>query len=115
MASLAESRTEFHKKLVRCFELVHSDSKKRIWFNPSPNDKLIYPCIVYTRQSDTSRYGDNERHIRSITYQVTVIDRDSDSEIVDAILDNITYSRLSDEMVVDGLYHFIITIPHWSH
>jgi hypothetical protein len=46
---------------------------------------MQYPCIVYTRDTADTRYADDIPYRRVKRYQVTVIDRNPDSEIPDKV------------------------------
>lgn len=58
-----------------------------VYFQPPPSVKMEYPCIVYTRSSQVSRFADGRPYFRKKEYTVTVIDRDPDSEIPDKVAD----------------------------
>lgn len=48
---------------------------------------MAYPAIVYERSSGDTVFADNVPYRREKRYQVTVIDRDPDSVIPDAVAD----------------------------
>lgn len=68
-------RLDLHKKLV---EILGS---KNVYFQPPESVKMSYPCIVYQRSTGDTDFADNLPYRFTIRYQVTVIDRDPDSEI----------------------------------
>lgn len=110
MSSLVEERLKLHTILTDIMKKYSSDA--RVFFKPDSNVKLNYPCIIYTREGDQSRHADNTRYFNTTSYQITVIDRDSDSELVNDILNKLSLSRRSNEFVSNGLYHYIITISN---
>lgn len=110
MSNLVEERIKLHTILSDIMKKYSSDA--RVFFKPDSNVKLKYPCIIYTREGDQSQHADNIRYFNNTSYQITVIDRDSDSDVVNDILNVLTSSRRSNEFVFDGLYHYIITISN---
>ena len=110
MSNLVEERLKLHTILTDIMKKYSSDA--RVFFKPDSNVKLKYPCIIYTREGDRSQHADNIRYINHTSYRITVIDMDSDSEVVNDILNTLQSSRRSNEFVSDGLYHYIITISN---
>ena len=56
-----------------------------VYFQPPPSVQMTYPCIVYQRDNEMNQHADDRPYRRRKRYQVTVIDRDPDSEIPDKI------------------------------
>lgn len=56
-----------------------------VYFQPPENVLMSYPAIVYNRNYLTSSYADNIPYLRTIRWQITVIDKDPDSLIPDKI------------------------------
>jgi hypothetical protein len=56
-----------------------------VYFQPPTNIKLQYPCIVYERARMDVGFADNAPYRHTKRYKVTVIDRDPDSTLVDAV------------------------------
>lgn len=59
-------------------DLLESDN---VYFQPPPTVQLVYPCIIYKRDSAVTEFADNDPYQVRTRYQVTVIDRDPDSLI----------------------------------
>ena len=57
----------------------------QVYFQPPPNVNMDYPCIVYRRDYELTRFADDRPYSRKKRYQVTVIDRNPDSAIPDKI------------------------------
>jgi hypothetical protein len=53
----------------------------QVYFQPPPNVQMVYPCIVYSRDWVMTNFADDKPYKHRKRYQVTVIDRDPDSEI----------------------------------
>lgn len=60
---------------------------EHVYFQPPTNIEMQYPCILYQRDHSRSEYADNRLYRRTKRYQVTVIDRDPDSELPDKVED----------------------------
>jgi hypothetical protein len=56
-----------------------------VYFQPPPDVQMVYPCIVYHRDYELTRYADDSPYTHRKRYLVTVIDRDPDSGIPDKI------------------------------
>lgn len=56
-----------------------------VYFQPPNGLKMVYPCIVYKRDQASTQFGDNEPYRNTKRYQVTVIDRNPDSDIPDKV------------------------------
>jgi hypothetical protein len=66
-----------------------------VYFQPPANVQMQYPCIVFHRDSADTKFAGNRPYRYTKRYQVTVIDRDPDSEIPDkvAALPACTFNR----------------------
>jgi hypothetical protein len=56
-----------------------------VYFQPPTNVQLKYPCIVYKRDFADTKFADDVPYNHTKRYQVTVIDRDPDSDIPDQV------------------------------
>lgn len=103
MASTVEKRIELHNILASICQ--------NCYFEPPANLKLKYPCIIYERNNNYTQRADNKPYIITTRYQLTVIDKDPDSEIVPKIeeLEKCTFDRHFDS---DHLSHDVFTIYH---
>jgi len=63
-------------------EILETD---QVYFQPPPTVQMEYPCIVYRRDYELTRFADDRPYSRKKRYQVTVIDRQPDSDIPDKI------------------------------
>jgi hypothetical protein len=79
----------------------------KVYFQPP--SILQYPCILYRRDDMATTFADNEPFRITKRYQVTVIDRNPDSEIPDkiALLPTCIYDR---SYVADNLNHDVFNL-----
>lgn len=70
---------------------------------------MVYPAIVYSREHIEAIYADDNIYNFHRSYQVTVIDKDPDSEIVDKML-KLPMCRHDSNFTADNLNHDTFTI-----
>lgn len=82
---------------------------RNVYFQPPESLKMQYPAIVYHRSDIQNDFADNGVYKQSRAYQVTVIDKDPDSEIVDKVsmLPACTFDR---HFTSDNLNHDIFRL-----
>lgn len=80
-----------------------------VYFNPPESVKLIYPCIVYNRSNGNTKYADNNPYTFKVNYQLIIMDKDPDSELIDkvAMLQTARYDR---HYKVDKINHDVFDI-----
>lgn len=65
--------------------LIGEQYANNVYFQPPANVQMQYPCIVYHRDGADTRFADDTPYTHTKRYQVTVIDRNPDSEIPDKV------------------------------
>lgn len=81
-----------------------------VYFQPPPKDQMQYPCILYQRDFGSSvGYANNGLYRHAKKYQVTVVDRDPDTELADRIGD-LRYSTFERFFPADDLNHYVFTL-----
>jgi hypothetical protein len=82
---------------------------ERVYFKPPSNLKMEYPCIMYQRDGSDAKFADNRPYSHTKRYQVTVVDRNPDSELPDKVeaLSLCTFDR---HFLADNLHHFVFTL-----
>lgn len=83
-------------------------SVEEVYFQPDQNVNLKYPCIVYERSSVNvnASHADDIKYWQLKRYSITVIDRNPDSPIVDAV-GELRYTELERFFITDGLNHTV--------
>lgn len=54
---------------------------RNVYFQPPETIKLAYPCVVYSRNDVETKFANNNPYKHSTGYQLTIIDKNPDSEI----------------------------------
>lgn len=103
MAKMENDRLALHEILCEAL------GSRNVYFQPPESVKLKYPAIVYNRNRIENTSADNIVYKQSVSYSITVIDRDPDSEIVERIsmIPRIMYDR---GYVADNLNHDVFRL-----
>lgn len=82
---------------------------ENVYFQPPPNVKMEYPCIVYTKDFILTDWADDKPYLKGTRYLVTVMDRDPDTLIPDKIsdLERCVYDRF---YTADNLNHHVFKL-----
>ncbi len=56
-----------------------------VYFQPPESIKMKYPCIIYQLNDYYKLHADNKPYMVTKRYQVTVVDKNPDSEIKDNV------------------------------
>lgn len=89
MPKMTNDRLVLHELL--CEKL----GSRNVYFQPPESVKMKYPAIVYSRNRIENTSADNIVYKQSVSYTITVVDRDPDSEIVERVsqIPHIMYDR----------------------
>ena len=82
---------------------------RNVYFQPPETIKMNYPCIVYERASNDTRFADNRPYISIRRYTVTIIDKNPDSQLPDK-LGELPLCRLNRVYTADNLNHYVFDI-----
>lgn len=96
-------RYELHTKLVQLLGAKH------VYFQPPPTVHMTYPCIVYELDKYHDTYANDSLYSHKTRYQVTVIDRNPDSELP-LKLNELPYTSNGSSFATEGLNHFVFTL-----
>jgi len=103
MAKMMNDRLELHELLCQIL------GSREVYFQPPESVKMKYPAIVYSRNRIENVSADNVIYKQDVSYSITVIDRDPDSEIVEKVsrIPHILYDR---SYVADNLNHDVFIL-----
>lgn len=79
------------------------------YFQPPETIQMQYPAIVYQRYGSHSEYADNSLYRGTKQYQVTVIDRNPDSELPDQV-ERLPLCSFERWFAADNLNHWVFTL-----
>lgn len=98
---MARSRADLHEILTAI--------TPKVYFQPPADIEMEFPAIVYQRDPADTRYADNSPYQYTKRYQITVIARDPDSPISDAValLPMCTHNRF---FVANNMNHDVFTL-----
>lgn len=86
------------------------DDEKHIFFQSPASYKLVYPAIIYHFDGFERLNANNSIYKLYKKYNIQLITRDPDSEIIED-LEKLPYCSLNSKpYVVDNLYHYNYTI-----
>lgn len=97
------SRLELQSKLE---ELLGS---RNVYYQPPENFKISYPAIIYTKSDIDSTHANNINYVNITRYQIIVVDRKPDNEVINKILE-LPLSSYDRFYVSDNLNHDSITL-----
>ena len=90
-------------------ELEELLGSRNVYFQPPASVRINYPAIVYTRSDIDNTFADDSVYMQSHFYEVTVIDEDPDSKIVEAV-SKLPTRRFSRHFTSANLNHDTFTI-----
>lgn len=79
---------------------------RQVYFQPPETVKMSYPAIVYSLNDIDNRFADDDVYRQNRSYQITVIDRNPDSEVRDRI-SLLPKSRFNRYFASDNLNHYV--------
>jgi hypothetical protein len=95
------TRLELHNILISITPYVY--------FQPPESVRLTYPCIIYNINSEKSLYADDYMYGNTMRYNITVIDKNPESDIPNQIrtLQMCSFDR---KFTKDNLHHTVFNI-----
>ena len=97
------SRLDLQTKLE---ELLGS---RNVYYQPPESLKMEYPAIRYSRSDIISRNADNKKYSKFNRYEIIVIDKRPDNEVIEKILD-LPHTAFDRHYIANNLNHDVITI-----
>lgn len=82
---------------------------RNVYYDPPASLIMNYPCIRYSRSGMQTNHADNNKYLKRNYYDLIVISKKSDPEVVDKILE-LPYSSLGRPYVAENLHHYPITL-----
>lgn len=82
---------------------------RNVYFQPPSSIRMNYPAIVYSRKDIDNVYANNDTYLQTKAYNVIVIDKNPDSEIVEKV-SILPKCRFDNHYVADNLNHDAFTL-----
>lgn len=102
MKTAEDRRLELH-------ELLLTMGASKVYFQPPGKERMVYPCIVYKRARANTIYADDAPYNVTRAYNVTVIDEDPDSPIVEKMM-GLRLCSHERHFVSDNLHHDVFIL-----
>lgn len=99
------SRLNLHEELCTLL------GTRNVYFSPPTNVQMKYPAIVYELGGINNNFANNEVYKQSLSYEVTLIDKNPDSEFVEK-LSKFPTSRFNRHFKSENLNHYVFTITY---
>ena len=93
---------------MKVSEMLH-ELCEHVYYQPPESVKLVYPCIIYERKSGDTDYADDLPYKFTMSYTVTVIDKNPDSEIPDKVA-MLPMCRMDRCFTSDNLNHSVFVL-----
>lgn len=87
-------------------ELLGSDN---VYYNPPESKKMEYDAIRYSKKDIESRYANDAAYSLLHCYEITVISRKADPEVVDKLL-RLPYCSFDRYYPANNLHHSVLTL-----
>lgn len=103
-----DRRLEFQTLLTEILG-TKDELESRVYFQPPETIKMEYPCIVYKRSTINTIFANNIPYVTNTRYQVTVIDKDPDSNLPNKI-GRLPTAKLDRHFTFNNLNHDVYNI-----
>ena len=109
-----DNRLALDKKIRAFMKSIDQNIETNVYFQPPESIQLKYPCIVYDYSRPDLRYANNNPYKVSQRYDVTIIDRDPESEIVKQFIFFGPTVSFNSRFIRDNLRHTIFTLYYYN-
>lgn len=99
MSRRLELQTKFEEML----------GSRNVYYQPPENLKMEYPAIRYSKSNIRSHYADDVKYSNFTCYEIIVIDKRPDNQVIEKIL-SLPLSSFDRRYVSDNLNHDVITL-----
>lgn len=95
--------------LDEIFRDILGENRENCYFSPPDKMKMKYPCIVYRLSSIEAIRADNIKYRALEGYDVTVMDRDPDSELRRKVFD-LPFSTFNRSFTSGGINNWVFKV-----
>jgi hypothetical protein len=96
------SRLELHGELLNFLP--------NVYYQAPSNIQMMYPCIVYNKTSKMRHFANDVIYLSQQEYQITVIDKNPDSDVADRIEAYFKSCAINQYFTVDNLNHTTLNL-----
>ena len=89
--------------------LLETLGSENLYFQPPENQKIRYPCLIYSVNGNFERHANNKTYRRRRVYNMLYITHDPDDAMIDKIAD-LPYCEMEKPYTADHLHHYPYTI-----
>lgn len=100
------SRMDLQNELI---VLLGSD---HVYYDPPENLQMQYPCFIYTVSKANERYSDNKVYRYVNGYDITYVDINQDSDVLEKFKTHFLMSNFNRHYVADELHHTVFVV-YW--
>lgn len=99
---MVDKRLELHDELLKFLP--------NVYFQPPSTKTMVYPCVVYNKTDKSRDFGNNKIYRSQQEYQLTVVDRNPDSNIADLIEEYFQSCVILQYYTIDNLNHVTLKL-----
>jgi hypothetical protein len=92
---------------------LHSELQEFLldtYYQPPSNIQVVYPCIIYNKTRKSKMLANDGIYLTKQGYQITVIEKNPDSPVADAIEEHFQYCTIDQYFAMDNLNHTVLTL-----
>ena len=82
---------------------------RNVYYQPPESLKMEYPAIRYSKNDISSRHADNAKYSNHTQYEIIVIDKSPDNDVIQKILE-LPLSSFDRHYVSNNLNHDVINL-----
>lgn len=97
--------TPTDRRIELQYKLEDILGSNKVYYRPPENIKLTFPCVVYRLRGGDIDYADNKPYSFRRSYDVQLIHKSADSDLIDALISSFPYIRFENSFIIDNLIH----------
>lgn len=82
---------------------------RNVYYQPPAAHQMGYPCIRYSKKRVEHDYANDSKYKRKNCYEIIVIDRLPDNDVIDKLLE-LPYCSYDRHYTADNLNHDVLTL-----
>ena len=82
---------------------------RNVYYQPPESVKMEYPAIIYSKKGIRSRFANNAAYSFSNSYEIIVVDRRPDNDVINRIM-GLPYCSYDRHYIAENLNHDVLTL-----